>query len=265
MTVPKDPNFKHTDTDQNDAVSVIQKRNIFFGVIIAVLLMISVIVGFDSINYRDQTKQLNRELILKEAKIQEQNKKIESATQTIADYSARLEKQDPHKSIVDFIKRKQPKLDPKLREMYATIISKYSKKFGFPPELVASVAFRESAFHEGARSSVKCFGLMQINPIHTDKFKQLGITLDEAHYIDNNVHLGCIILREYFDKTKDIRKALLKYVGGNLPSYVHDILGYTVDALIIDKVDLSQTKSEESWKESKKTPKKPTKSTKTKS
>lgn len=204
-------------------------------------------------------RSANQELLLKDAKIMELTKELTESKQELADCSTRLEKQDPHKSIVDFIKRKQPKLDPKLRDMYADIIAKYSKKFGFPPELIASVAFRESAFHEGARSSVKCFGLMQINPIHTDKFKQLGISLDEAHHIDNNIHLGCIILRDYYNQTKDIRKALLKYVGGNLPSYVNDILGYTVDALIIDNIDASKIEKGESWKTTKPITPKPTK------
>lgn len=39
-----------------------------------------------------------------------------------------------------------------------------------------------------------------------------------------NIHLGASILRSHLDKTKDLRKSLLRYNGGGNPSYADEVL-----------------------------------------
>jgi len=120
----------------------------------------------------------------------------------------------------------QPRLDTDLARLIAKSIIKHGKEFGFPPELLCSLIFRESAFNTVAVSSASCLGLMQINPkAHGDKIKRLGLEYNDLCKIDNNIRLGCMILREYYDKSHSIRKALHRYVGGKETQYVLDILG----------------------------------------
>ena len=132
---------------------------------------------------------------------------------------------DYDKNITDSIIRLKPELDPNFINQLQTSVKTYSKQYNLPPELVVSVIFRESTFKPTVVSSAKCIGLMQINPkAHADKIKVMGITRNEIFHIDNNIHLGCWILRDYIDKYKSVDKALKKYVGGNLSGYVSDIL-----------------------------------------
>ncbi len=133
------------------------------------------------------------------------------------------------------IGRLNPKVDPIMREIYAENIVKMAHKYGFPPQLIVSIIHRESSFNPTAVSSVDCLGLMQIHPVHVDKFKKLGITLEEVPHINHNIQLGCMILREYLDGKKgNIKEALLRYVGGNHQSYVTDILNMTTNMIISD-------------------------------
>ena len=132
---------------------------------------------------------------------------------------------DYDKNITDSIIRLNPKVDPIIVVQLQKSIKTYSKQYNLPPELIISVIFRESTFKPTVISSAKCLGLMQINPkSHPEKIKAMGIKYNEIFYIDNNIHLGCWILREYIDKYKSVDKALKKYVGGNLNGYVSDIL-----------------------------------------
>jgi hypothetical protein len=84
------------------------------------------------------------------------------------------------------------------------------------------------------RSKAGAVGLMQIMvKAHKDKLKEMKITAEEAYHIDNNIKLGCWIFREYFNSGNDIKKTLLKYVGGNHEQYVEDILiGFTNEAIV---------------------------------
>jgi len=132
---------------------------------------------------------------------------------------------DYDKNITDSIIRLNPKVDPIIVVQLQKSIKTYSKQYNLPPELIISVIYRESTFKPTVVSSAKCIGLMQINPkAHADKIKVMGITRNEIFHIDNNIHLGCWILRDYIDKYKSVDKALKKYVGGNLSGYVSDIL-----------------------------------------
>jgi len=141
--------------------------------------------------------------------------------------------QDPTMPITEIIIQQQPRIDPLLSKPIADAVLKYSKKYNFPPELIIALINRESKFRPMVVSSANCVGLMQINPpAHPEKLKKLGIKGTEIFHIDNNVHLGCMILREYYNSTQSIKKALTKYVGGKHPSYVIDILSNFTDLSI---------------------------------
>jgi soluble lytic murein transglycosylase-like protein len=132
------------------------------------------------------------------------------------------------------ILRLQPRLDPALAHSISESILKYSHEYRLPPELVIHIMNRESRFKPLVRSSAGAVGLMQImTKAHKDKLKEMGITAEEAYHIDNNIKLGCWIFREYFNSGNDIKKTLLKYVGGNHQQYVEDILiGFTNEAIV---------------------------------
>lgn len=133
------------------------------------------------------------------------------------------------KTVVPIIKKLRPQLDDKIAEEISKAIIKYSFEYRIPPEFVVYLMKRESRFDVLAKSKVGALGLMQVLPKwHKDKMDKMGITKNEVYHIDNNVKLGCWILRGYINETGTIEKALTKYVGGTHESYVKDILiGFT--------------------------------------
>jgi soluble lytic murein transglycosylase-like protein len=132
------------------------------------------------------------------------------------------------------IKRLQPKLDRKLAERISSEILKYSSEYRLPPNLVIHVMNRESGFRPLITSKAGALGLMQVIPKwHEEKLKEMKINNNEVYYIENNIKLGCWILREYFDQEGDIEKALKKYVGGSHDTYIKDILiGFANEAIV---------------------------------
>ena len=138
-----------------------------------------------------------------------------------------------HTNLSKIIQQKQPKLDPIITKRITKSIEKYAKKFNLPPELVLCIIDKESTFKPTAVSKAGCKGLMQINPVaHPEKLKKLNVKGAEIFYIDNNIHLGCIILFEYYKKTKSITKSLYKYLGANNKKYVNDILSEFSEILV---------------------------------
>ncbi len=144
--------------------------------------------------------------------------------------------------LLKIIQSKQPKLDPTTAKEIATAVGKYSKQYKFPPELIICIIERESSFNSRAlsnptkNSQVGCIGLMQINPLtHLKKLKKLNIKGAEIFRIDNNINIGCMILREYYDSTGTISKALAKYLGANSKSYILAILNNFTDLMIKQK------------------------------
>ena len=128
-------------------------------------------------------------------------------------------------SVAHIIRRIKPQLDVAIINEIDKAIMKYSAMYKLPPELVVYVMDRESKFSTLAKSSAGAIGLMQILPkYHRDKMDEMGIEYKEVYHIDNNVRLGCWILREYYNNTKSIDKALTRYVGGKHNKYVMDIL-----------------------------------------
>ena len=135
--------------------------------------------------------------------------------------------------ISNIISSIQPKLDPEVCRIIAKTIIKYSKQYQLPPEFIICIIEQESTFRLTLTSSANCKGLMQINPsAHPEKLKKLKIKNGSIFYIDNNIQLGCMILREYYDRSNDIKKALESYVGASQEKYVTSILSKFASILI---------------------------------
>lgn len=128
------------------------------------------------------------------------------------------------------IEKLKPELDPQIRDIIATSIDRYSEEYDLDPALVVSVIARESSFVQTATSTKDCRGLMQINPkAHPEKIEGLGPSL---YHVDNNIRVGCQILREYLDAAGNVQGALKKYVGGAHPTYVPDILAMYTELMV---------------------------------
>ena len=141
---------------------------------------------------------------------------------------------NPLEKLSNLIQYLQPKLDPNVAILIASSVLRYSTQFKFPPELIIHLIFRESSFNLMNNSSKDAKGLMQILPkAHMDKLKAHNISANsDIYYIDNNIMLGTMILAQYFERHKSIRKALESYVGGEQRGYVSDILSGYVDTKI---------------------------------
>jgi hypothetical protein len=138
-----------------------------------------------------------------------------------------LDEKDPcvKESVAYIIQRIRPQLDVSIVSQIDRAIMKYSKMYRIPPEFIVYLMKRESNFQPLAKSPVGAIGLMQVFPKwHRDKMQEMGINYEAVYHIDNNVRLGCWILREYYDATGSIEKALTRYVGGKHEKYVKDIL-----------------------------------------
>jgi soluble lytic murein transglycosylase-like protein len=139
----------------------------------------------------------------------------------------------PTKDLSKIIQIAQPKIDPAVAEEVAKSVKKYSKEYGFPPELIIAIIKQESAFRPMTVSKANCVGLMQINAkMHQEKLTKLNVKGAQIFHIDNNIHLGCLILKEYYDATGTVSGALKKYLGATNHGYLLAILSSFADLVI---------------------------------
>jgi hypothetical protein len=137
-----------------------------------------------------------------------------------------------------------PNLDQVILDAILINTIKYAKEYVLPETLILAIIERESKFNPLAVSSKGAAGLMQVMlKVHQDKLTELKISSAQAMHISNNIHLGCIILREYLDDTNDIKQALRKYVGGLHSTYYTDVLSWytTINMLILEKQNAEET------------------------
>ena len=139
-----------------------------------------------------------------------------------------------HNMVFKFLKHLQPRLSDDVADEIATKVIKQAELKGFPPELICSLIYIESSCIPTAISPTNHGdGLMQINTnVHILLIERLGFNREDMFKIGPNIEVGCSILREYYDKTHSIRKALKRYVGGNETKYMLDILAWYVDSQI---------------------------------
>lgn len=205
------------------------------------LAVVFILICGAQFNYIKELSGINNNRTTTVESLKKENKELkrkEKETLYLRAENERLTKQvksykfieGENKNLIDFIIKLQPKLDIEVASIIAHKIVKHANKFGFPPSLIVSLMYRESAFNPIAISSAKCVGLMQINPkAHDDKIKKMQLKYHDLFSMDENIKLGCMILHEYYKSEKNIRKALTRYVGGSHESYVNDILSMYSD------------------------------------
>lgn len=143
-------------------------------------------------------------------------------------------KPPPYEYLIPIISSKQLKLDPAFTNEIAKSIHKYSKEFNIPAELIISIITVESAFIPTSTSSANCVGLLQINPkAHPEKIE--GLENYQLYHIDNNIKIGCRILKEYYEATGSINDTLTKYLGKADQGYNNRILSSFADLMISKK------------------------------
>lgn len=215
-------------SDNKKSVYISRNGMLFllFIILILILSLVSTVIFFT-----EKEDKLNKKLSNYDNKISTLENKISSCKKDKKELLNRDEG-TKFKSIEELIHNIQPKLDNELVNTYAKIIVKNSTKYNIPPELVVCIIKRESSFNQLATSSANCVGLMQINPnAHKKKIKNIGIdNKSELFHIDNNIKLGCVIFKEYYDG--DVEKALRRYVGGNHTSYIKNILSDFATSII---------------------------------
>lgn len=90
------------------------------------------------------------------------------------------------------------------------------------PQLVLSIITVESKFNKYAVSHAGAIGLMQIMPFWLKEKKHPNNNLFD---IDTNIHLGCIILREYLNKEQgNLFYALGRYNGSRGKSQYPELI-----------------------------------------
>jgi len=102
---------------------------------------------------------------------------------------------------------------PDPEERLAILISahRHATASQLPPEMVLAVIDVESNFQRYAVSSANAQGLMQIMRFWLDELDMPGDALFE---IDNNIRMGCAILRYYLElENGDWGRALARYNG----------------------------------------------------
>jgi hypothetical protein len=131
------------------------------------------------------------------------------------------------------IKKLQPKLDSMVVRPIAEAVLKYASVYELPYQLILSVIACESDFELTAKSASAAIGLMQICPkAHSINLTEVGIAEHEVYYIDHNIHLGCMVLRRYYDETNSIALALAKLVEDD--THIINILVSFTNTVIAD-------------------------------
>jgi len=126
------------------------------------------------------------------------------------------------KNIYRSIKYLNSDIDDTITSQISLRILYNSKKHNIPWYMIVSIINIESEFNKKAKNN-KCYGLMQINiSAHKDKLKKLKLQTRDLFYIKHNIDLGCIILKEHINNTKNLNKALKRY-SGNDSKYVKKI------------------------------------------
>lgn len=136
--------------------------------------------------------------------------------------------QGPTDRLKEIISVDVPQLDPNTLSEILISARRYSEEYDLPLTLILAIINRESTFNPVAVSKAGARGLMQImTSIHKEKLEEMGINAYQATHIDNNIRLGCWILRDYYEETGSMEEALKKYVGSDNSPYLMDILvGY---------------------------------------
>jgi soluble lytic murein transglycosylase-like protein len=101
--------------------------------------------------------------------------------------------------------------DPAERIEILTTVHREASRVGLPPEMILAVIDVESGFQRYAVSRANAQGLMQIMRFWLAELGMPGHALLE---IQDNVRMGCTILRHYYDRENgNWTRALARYNG----------------------------------------------------
>lgn len=101
--------------------------------------------------------------------------------------------------------------DPAERIEILTTVHREANRVGLPPEMILAVIDVESGFQRYAVSRANAQGLMQIMRFWLAELDMPGYALLE---IQDNVRMGCTILRHYYDRENgNWTRALARYNG----------------------------------------------------
>ncbi len=121
------------------------------------------------------------------------------------------------------------------------IFEKVGESFEICPELMESMAWRESRFEPTVKSG-NCYGLMQVNiKVHKDRIEKYGYTSEDMLDPEPNIIVAADYLKELFDTYGDDDPLILLYYSGAksqiakykeygfINSYVKDVLTRAAD------------------------------------
>jgi len=114
--------------------------------------------------------------------------------------------------LTDMAGRLAPKVpDPGERLEILTTVHREASRVGLPPEMILAVIDVESGFQRYAVSRANAQGLMQIMRFWLGELDMPGYALLD---VQENVRMGCTILRHYYDLEKgNWTRALARYNG----------------------------------------------------
>jgi len=114
--------------------------------------------------------------------------------------------------LTDMAGRLAPKVpDPGERLEILTTVHREASRVGLPPEMILAVIDVESGFQRYAVSRANAQGLMQIMRFWLTELDMPGYALLD---VQENVRMGCTILRHYYDLEKgNWTRALARYNG----------------------------------------------------
>jgi soluble lytic murein transglycosylase-like protein len=114
--------------------------------------------------------------------------------------------------LTDMAGRLAPRVpDPAERLEILTTVHREATRVGLPPEMILAVIDVESGFERYAVSRANAQGLMQVMRFWLTELDMPGSALLD---IQDNVRMGCTILRHYYDLEKgNWTRALARYNG----------------------------------------------------
>lgn len=111
--------------------------------------------------------------------------------------------------------------DPRIPDEVEEAARKWGEVYQISPELLMTMAWRESRFNPEANGS-GCIGLMQIAPQwHKDRLRRLNLEKDDLLTVDGNMAVAADYLHELFEKNEDDVWVLMTYNGdGRADAYL---------------------------------------------
>ncbi|NJD55257.1 MAG: lytic transglycosylase domain-containing protein [Nitrospirae bacterium] len=125
--------------------------------------------------------------------------------------SSKDAKETARQAVLQWMKENSDMPDHVLANIY-TAASATSNR-----DLILAICLVESNFNPHVESDKGAIGLMGIMPgVWLDELKEQGIVQekDDLYKISSNIAAGAHVLATYQAETNDLRKALIRYVGG---------------------------------------------------